>query len=148
MIAKKNSCNSLEHYHNEKKELRRTNACCWCLQQTTNPVLIVDDLDYAAVLVLHWGRGHWLFWLHWLCCFLLQLLLRDNTNTQYFDQQHTIKDTENTHRENMGSLLSSEHDPIKHFVCFFKKSVSFQYTTNGGKQRFLFSVDLILASDV
>lgn len=58
----------------------------WCLQQMTNPVLIVDDLDYAAVLVLHWGRGHWLFWLHWLCCFLLQLLLRDNTGTKHFDQ--------------------------------------------------------------
>lgn len=46
----------------------------------TNPVLIVDDLDDAAVLVLHWGWGHWLFWLHWLCCFLLQLLLGDSAN--------------------------------------------------------------------
>lgn len=55
----------------------------------TNPVLVVDDLDDAAMLVLHWGRGHWLFWLHWLCCFLLQLLLRDNTNTKHFDKWHT-----------------------------------------------------------
>lgn len=47
-------------------------------KQTTDPVLIVDDLDYAAVLVLHWGRGHRLFWLHRLRCFLLQLLLGDN----------------------------------------------------------------------
>lgn len=55
-------------------------------QRITNPVLIVDDLDDAAMLVLHWGRGHWLLWLYWLCCFLLQLLLRNNGNTKHFDQ--------------------------------------------------------------
>ena len=26
----------------------------------TNPVLVVDDLDDAAVLALHWWVGHWL----------------------------------------------------------------------------------------
>lgn len=52
-----------------------------CLHETTNPVFVVDDLDYAAVLVLHRGRSHWLFGLHWLCCFLFKLLLRDNKNT-------------------------------------------------------------------
>lgn len=67
----------------------------------TNPVLIVDDLDYAAVLVLHWGRGHWLFWLHWLCCFLLQLLLGDNTNKNIL----TKSTQEKTHEIHPGALF-------------------------------------------
>lgn len=37
----------------------------------TNPVLVIDDLDYAAMFVFHGGRGHRLFWLHWLCGFFL-----------------------------------------------------------------------------
>lgn len=48
--------------------------------EMTNPVLIIDDLDYAAMFVFHGGRGHRLFWLHWLCGFLLQLLLRNKMN--------------------------------------------------------------------
>lgn len=71
----KNSLKSQLKNHQDKGENKTVN-----FQQITNPVLIVDDLDYAAMLVLHWGRGHRLFWLHWLCCFLLQLLLGDNGN--------------------------------------------------------------------
>lgn len=48
--------------------------------KTTNPVLIIDDLDYAAMFVFHGGRGHRLFRLHRLCGFLLQLLLRNKMN--------------------------------------------------------------------
>lgn len=48
--------------------------------EITNPVLIIDDLDYAAMFVFHRGRRHGLFWLHWLCGFFLQLLLRNKMN--------------------------------------------------------------------
>lgn len=56
------------------RKLWMTWACLCCVSY---PVLIVDDLDNAAVFVLHGGRRHWLFRLHRLCCFLLQLLLED-----------------------------------------------------------------------
>ena len=49
----------------------------WLSPQCTHPILVVDDLDDAAVLVLHRRRGHGLLWLHGLRSFLLQLLLRD-----------------------------------------------------------------------
>ena len=60
------------------------------IMMKTNPVLVIDDLDYAAMLVLHRGRSHWLFWLHWLGGFLLQLLLRDNMQTRW-QIQHTVR---------------------------------------------------------
>lgn len=47
-----------------------------CICYVSYPVLIIDDLDDAAVFVLHRGRRHWLFRLHRLCRFLLQLLLK------------------------------------------------------------------------
>lgn len=77
----------------------------WCLQQTTNPVFIIDDLDDAAMLVFHWGRGYWLFWLHWLGCFLLELLLRDNSNTYYLD----LEQVEKTYRNYIRHLISFIH---------------------------------------
>lgn len=67
----------------------------------TYPVFIIYDLDYAAVLVFHRGRGHWLFWLNWLRSFLFELLLGDNGSTKQFTvnqiSRYTHKQNEEHH---------------------------------------------------
>lgn len=60
--------------------------------EITNPVLVIDDLDYATMLVFHRGRGHRLFWLQWLCCFLLQLLLSNKSKLKKNTKSQTVFD--------------------------------------------------------
>lgn len=68
--------------HSSRSDRVGVNDVCICY--VSYPVLVIDDLDDAAVFVLHRGRRHWLFRLHRLCRFLLQLLLK--VDAKHFSQ--------------------------------------------------------------